>query len=176
MIIPIGCKGKVGHATTAYHSMLGKDLMEWGGVWKKHYGMVVYMEHFFNNLLKLMAFRKRCVSWGDLIANTSGARIYWSRAFGKNKGYKWSILSNQWIAQTQANLLGSNFLQQSLKDYNGQVYWLSFTINVFKNFITRLFNVAIGYGADGMYGNPDEVKQEFASLDINLRNINKRKN
>ena len=39
--------------------------------------------------------------------------------------------------------------------------------------------MAIGYGADGMYnGNPDEVgthREFYASLDINLRNINTKK-
>ena len=35
-------------------------------------------------------------------------------------------------AKYRPDLLGSNFLQQSLKDYNGQVYWLSFNINAFK--------------------------------------------
>ena len=88
---------------------------------------------------------------------------------------KYSFKASEY-AKYRPDLLGSNFLQQSLKDYNGQVYWLSFNINAFKKTsLPDWLNVAIGYGADGMYnGNPDEEgthREFYASLDINLRNI-----
>jgi hypothetical protein len=53
------------------------------------------------------------------------------------------------------NVLGENFLQQTLKDYNGQTYWLSINVASFLSDDTRFpkwLNVAVGYGADGLIG------------------------
>ena len=88
---------------------------------------------------------------------------------------KYSFNASEY-AKYKPDLLGSNYLQQSLKDYNGQVYWLSFNINSFKKtLLPDWLNMAIGYGADGMYnGNFDEEgthREFYASLDINLRMI-----
>ena len=84
-------------------------------------------------------------SWGDLIANTSGTFAFISQElFWKEQRIqmKYSFKPSKY-AKYRPDLLGSNFLQQSLKDYNGQVYWLSFNINAFKNIIARL--VEYGY-------------------------------
>jgi hypothetical protein len=117
-------------------------------------------------------------SWGDLIANTSGTFVFIGQELlwkEQRIQMKYSFKTSEY-AKYRPDLLGSNLLQQSLKDYNGQVYWLSFNINAFqKTSLPDWLNVAIGYGADGMYnGNPDEEgthREFYASLDINLRNI-----
>lgn len=66
-------------------------------------------------------------------------------------------------AQYNPELLGKNWVQSTLKDYNGQTYWLSLNIaeclkqgNSFPGWL----NMAVGYGANGMIGaedNPAEV-------------------
>jgi len=93
-------------------------------------------------------------------------------------------------AQARPNVLGSNFAERIMKDYNGQTYWLSFAIaDVFpvgKKFPPWIA-FAIGYGAKGMYGGFDNVweskgatydfsstkreRQFYAALDINLWRI-----
>tara|TARA_B100000886_G_scaffold276155_1_gene200093 strand:- start:3525 stop:4376 length:852 start_codon:yes stop_codon:yes gene_type:complete len=173
---------KLGHATTAYQvGMLGKDLMEWGGVSEKKalwYGGL-YGAFFLTTIETLDGFSKEWgASWGDLIANTSGTFVFIGQELlWKEQKFqmKYSFKPSKY-AKYRPDLLGSNFLQQSLKDYNGQVYWLSFNINAFKKTsLPDWLNVAIGYGAGGMYnGNPDEEgmhREFYASLDINLRNI-----
>ena len=173
---------KVGHATTAYQvGMLGKDLMEWGGVSEKKalwYGGL-YGAFFLTTIETLDGFSKEWgASWGDLIANTSGTFVFIGQELlwkEQRIQMKYSFKPSEY-AKYRPDLLGSNFLQQSLKDYNGQVYWLSFNINSFKKTsLPDWLNVAIGYGADGMYnGNPDEEgthREFYASLDVNLRKI-----
>ena len=79
--------------------------------------------------------------------------------------------------------LGENYIQQALKDYNGQTYWLSANIWSFnrKSSFPKWLNIAVGVGAEGMlYGktsvsNPilqDPYRQFYLSLDLDLRKIN----
>ncbi len=173
---------KVGHATTAYQvGMLGKDLMKWAGVGEKKalwYGGL-YGAFFLTSIEVLDGFSKEWgASWGDLIANSCGTFVF----IGQELLWKEQIIQLKYnfkpskYAKYRPDLLGSNFLQQSLKDYNGQVYWISFNINAFKKTsLPKWLNIAIGYGADGMYnGSPYEegaFREFYASLDINLRKI-----
>ena len=173
---------KVGHATTAYQvGMLGKDLMEWGGVREKKalwYGGL-YGAFFLTTIEILDGFSKEWgASWGDLIANTCGTFVFIGQELlwkEQRLQMKYSFKPSEY-AKYRPDLLGSNFLQQSLKDYNGQVYWLSLNINAFKKTsLPDWLNVAFGYSADGMCnGNPNEEgthREFYASFDINLRNI-----
>jgi len=102
-------------------------------------------------------------SWGfsiaDLTANTLGclfATFLLSRQsqliiFPKSSFHFTSF------AMLRPNLLGDNLLFQSIKDYNGQTYWLSFRLSDI--FHTKIFPpwflLSIGYGAEGMVGGDD---------------------
>ena len=173
---------KVGHATTAYQiSMLGNELMKWGGVGEKKalwYGGL-YGAFFLTSIETLDGFSKEWgASWGDLIANSFGTIVFIGQELmwkAQRIQIKYNFKPSKY-AKYRPDLLGSNFLQQSLKDYNGQVYWLSFDINAFKKTsLPKWLNIALGYGADGMLnGNRYEegaYREFYASLDINLRKI-----
>ena len=69
---------KVGHATTAYQvGMLGKDLMQWGGVAEKALWYGGLYGSFLTTIETLDGFSKQWeLLWGDLIANTSGTFIF----------------------------------------------------------------------------------------------------
>lgn len=60
--------------------------------------------------------------------------------------------------------LGRNLQQKMLKDYNGQIYWLSLNIASFlpqTSQFPKWLNLSTGYGAEGMVGavnNPKEIK------------------
>ena len=57
------------------------------------------------------------------------------------------------FAEVNPALLGRNFQQRIIKDYNAQTYWASFNINRFlasDAAFPRWLNVAIGYGATKM--------------------------
>jgi hypothetical protein len=91
-------------------------------------------------------------------------------------------------AQYNPELLGKNWVQSTLKDYNGQTYWLSLNIaECLKegNRFPAWLNMAVGYGANGMIGaedNPSEMNgiaipsferynQIFLSPDIDFSKI-----
>lgn len=173
---------KVGHAATAYNvGVLGKNILEWGGVPKQKslwYGGL-YGSVFLTTIEILDGFSKEWgASWGDLVANTLGTTFFVGQEvlFKEQKVLlKYSFAPTEYSKQ-RPDLLGENTLQQALKDYNGQIYWLSFNPNIIShtNFPDWL-NLAIGYGADGMYnGTESDVnrfREFYFSTDINLREI-----
>ncbi|MHB8259487.1 MAG: DUF2279 domain-containing protein [Bacteroidia bacterium] len=94
-------------------------------------------------------------SWGDEVANFAGGftfslqQYYWGE---QRIQLKFSDHETP-LAKYRPNLLGGNFLEQIIKDYNGQTYWVSFNIasflkkgNMFPNWI----NLSLGYGATNM--------------------------
>ena len=54
----------------------------------------------------------------------------------------------------QMTCLAAAGVERMLKDYNGQTYWLSANLKSFfqGSNIPAWLNVAVGYGADGMFG------------------------
>ena len=89
------------------------------------------------------------------------------------------------------SLLGRSFAEQIIKDYNGQTYWLSVNLSSFMKEETKFpkwFNVAVGYGGEGMIAGKDEpvllsnggtlwierYRQYYLSLDIDLSRIKTR--
>lgn len=179
---------KVGHFMSSYY--LGKvsmDLLNWAGVSKKNqliYG-ATYGFAFLTAVEVLDGFSKQWgASSGDIIANASGTalligqELLWDE---QRINVKYSFHQTKY-AKLRPETLGENFLQQTLKDYNGQTYWLSANIWSFNKETTlpKWFNVALGYGADGMLsGNTntlntstqDPYRQFYLSLDVDLTKI-----
>ena len=112
---------KVGHATTAYQvGMLGKDLNGMGWCKRKKalwYGGL-YGAFFLTTVETLDGFSKEWgASWGDLIANTSGTFVFIGQEIlwkEQRIQMKYSFKPSEY-AKYRPDLLGSNFLQQSLK-------------------------------------------------------------
>lgn len=52
------------------------------------------------------------------------------------------------------DLFGESWTERMLKDYNGQTYWLSANLRSFfpGSNLPAWLNIAVGYGADGMFG------------------------
>ncbi len=69
-------------------------------------------------------------------------------------------------------MLGSSFLQQTVKDYNGQTYWLTVDLNKMlgSKILPNWLMLSIGYGAEGLLGGHDNIwetkkgVQDFSSL------------
>lgn len=80
-------------------------------------------------------------------------------------------------------MLGENLLQEIVKDYNGQTYWLAFDIQPWlgrQSKFPKWLNVALGYGAQHMiYAHRSDniangfptYRQYYFSLDVNLTKI-----
>jgi len=173
---------KIGHATTAYNvGLLGRDMMLWAGVSEKKalwYGGL-YGAVFLTTIETLDGFSKEWgASWGDLLANTTGTFVFIGQELAFNQQIiqmKYSFFPSKY-ADSRPDLLGENLIQQSIKDYNAQIYWLSISINsIYKTAFPNWLNIALGYGADGMLnGSVDEAnssREFYLSLDLNLRKI-----
>ena len=160
---------KLGHATTVYNiSALQYNLMRWSGVNNQaailiggltglgYLAMIEIMDGFSSQ----WGF-----SPGDMAANIFGGALFMAQQYGWNEqriqmrfSFHYSI-----YAKYNPDLLGRNFPQRLLKDYNGQSYWFSFNVSSFLKRNTNFpkwINADFGIGADGMTGainNPDSV-------------------
>ncbi len=95
-------------------------------------------------------------SWGDMAANALGSALVLGQelAFGEQvMKLKFSYWETSY-ARNANGLLGSTALERLLTDYNGHTYWGSVPVNRLwrHDRIPGWLNVAVGYGAKGMYG------------------------
>lgn len=186
---------KVGHAVTAYTvGGYGMNLLKWAGVKRKKAILFGGLTGFaYQGVIEI--FDGYSSGWGfstgDFAANTIGAGLLIGQEFlWKEQRIvpKYSF-SKSGYAFYRPSLLGANFTEQMLKDYNGQTYWLSANIASFipgENNFPKWLNIAFGYGANGMTGghaNPayydsngtlisfERYRQFYLSPDIDLTKI-----
>lgn len=181
---------KIGHVFSAYQlSRFCATTLKWSGVSKKNqmiYGSTLGLG-FLTAVEVFDGFSKEWgFSWGDIVANTSGTALYLGQELlwdEQRIALKFSFHQTK-FANQHPEKLGNGFLEEVIKDYNGQTYWLSANIHSFfkeSNF-PKLLNIAVGYGADGMLAglnevsdgmitNRDRSRQYYLSLDVNLKNI-----
>lgn len=120
-------------------------------------------------------------SYGDVIANAIGPGLFvgqellWDEQRIK---MKFSFHQTHY-ASIRPELLGESLLEQVLKDYNGQTYWLSYDIHAFmkKSTFPKWLNLATGYSASGMvYAREEEnnlngfssYRQYFMGIDFDF--------
>jgi len=173
---------KFGHAfSTYYMGCLAYKTARWSGMSKGNaivYGTVLPWS-FMLGIEILDGFSE---GWGfsvpDVMANTLGSAIFLTQQILWNEqrfSLKYSYFPSPY-PKYNPGLLGSNFAERMLKDYNGQTYWLSCNLNSFiksKRF-PNWFNVCIGYSANGMINaenNPNAYSQFYLSLDVDFTKI-----
>jgi hypothetical protein len=204
---------KAGHILTAYtQSKWAANALFWAGMKNKNAaltGMSVGM--FLQGTLEVLdGFSTEWgFSWADMLANTSGCALYgiqqavWDeqrmvlkisntpRSYSNAPIRSIDGLKTSSLRQRTNDLYGANYFQTFFKDYNALTFWLSINPKSFaknSNFPAWL-NIAIGYGADNMYGGyanqwpaakPEFVlsekdfpryRQLYVSLDIDLSKI-----
>ena len=181
---------KMGHVFTSYQlGSLGANFLKWSGVSKKNqllygatlgFGFLTIVE-IFDGFSEEWGF-----SWGDMISNATGTGLYVGQELlwkEQRITLKYSFHQTQYASQ-RPDKLGEGFLEEFLKDYNGQTYWLSANLySFFKGSkIPKWLNLAIGYGGDGMLSGHNETvdnlfitqnpkRQFYLSLDVDLSKI-----
>jgi uncharacterized protein YfiM (DUF2279 family) len=181
---------KFGHLFSSYQlGRLGANVLNWSGVSKDHqliygatlgFGFLSAVE-IFDGYSQEWGF-----SWSDIAANAAGTGLYIGQELlWKEQRFtlKYSFHQTQYANQ-QPDKLGDGFLEEVLKDYNGQTYWLSVNMNSFfkSSGFPKWFNVAFGYGAEGMLTGSSEAnyseihyqnrtRQYYFSLDVDLSRI-----
>ena len=180
---------KFGHGFSAYYLanissfLFGKT--QWNGTKKDvFYGSLTAWTYISTVEIFDGFSSKWGASYSDLIANTIGVGLYTFQelSFGKQIVVPKFSFHQTSFAGYRADVLGKNFLQNLLKDYNGQTYWLS--INFKDAFGSKFFpvwlNFSLGYSSEGLLGgqkNPDDLpyfdrtRQYLFSLDIDFRKI-----
>lgn len=181
---------KLGHVFTSYQlGKYGANVLYWSGVDKKEqliYGGTLGFV-FLSAVEVLDGFSKEWgFSWGDILANGIGAGLYIGQELLWNEQkitLKYSFHQTKYAPQNP-DKLGESFLEEVLKDYNGQTYWVSANLHSFfkESKLPKWLNVAAGYGADGMltgienienqsFMNQNRIRQYYLSLDIDLSRI-----
>ncbi len=111
----------------------------------------------------------------DLLANGLGSLIcYWhlSNNFISSAFPKFSFHTTA-FSILRPEMLGATIFQQTLKDYNGQTYWLSVDVNKLcgKKIFPAWLLLTIGYGAEGLLGGHDNVWQTKEGQTIDYSNV-----
>lgn len=157
---------KFGHAFNAFHiAGIGKQSMVWAGYSEKKaaiissamsFGLMFPIE-IFDGFSEAYGF-----SWPDVGANAIGSAIFLSQqlAWQENRiQIKYSFARTEYASQ-RPQLLGSNYVEEVIKDYNGQTYWFSFNpvylLRGNKEQKWKWLAFSIGYGAEGMIYARDE--------------------
>lgn len=181
---------KLGHAFSAYQlGKVGADVLEWSGVNEKDqliYGATLGFT-FLTAVEILDGYSAEWgFSWSDMAANAAGTGLYIGQELLWKEQrilLKYSFHQTKYASQ-RPDKLGDGFLEEVLKDYNGQTYWLSANVNSFvkSSKLPAWLNVAFGYGADGMLTGRNEnvdnffisqnrQRQFYLSLDVDLSKI-----
>lgn len=181
---------KAGHLQTTYSIVkINSQILNWGGVEEKRAVKLATLQSlvYMTTVEVLDGFSPEYgASGGDLLANTIGSLAYYFQY--QTNTVDWFTLKfsykNSGLASYRPNLLGSNGWERWLKDYNGQTYWMSMSLQKLSRMdkVPGWLNLAVGYGASGLLGglgNPSvnakgeilpvlERKREwYLSFDIN---------
>jgi len=174
---------KMGHFFSSYYlSSLMYASYRWAGVREKKaifFGSLLSYA-FMLNIEILDGFSAEWgFSPGDLAANTAGCLLFLGQQFAWHEQrflIKYSYHPSKY-PQYNPELLGTNFAQNLVKDYNGMSFWLSGNIHSFlpeTSGFPKWLNVAVGYGAEGLGVNEtefDRYRKFLLSLDVDLTKI-----
>ncbi len=186
---------KVGHTVTAYNvGLIGVEGFKWCGleekkaVWMGGSLGVAYLSavEIMDGYSAQWGF-----SIGDFASNLIGGGMLISQELiwkEQRIKLKYSFRESS-LASYRPDLLGDSFVEQALKDYNGQTYWLSANLSSFiarDNRLPKWLNIAFGYGVDGLLGakynplilddfgnvvNRNRHTQYYLSFDVDLSRI-----
>lgn len=100
-------------------------------------------------------------SWGDITANAMGSALVLGQELLFRRQlvkYKFSYWESPYSKKSNG-YYGETTFKRLLKDYNGHTYWFSMPLNrIFgKNYLPSWLNLAFGYGANGMYGEFENI-------------------
>lgn len=175
---------KVGHAWTAYNTSRGTTaLWQWAGLSETNAVLAGSLSGFaFMTVIEILDAHSAewGWSWADMTANFSGSFLFAAQQIGWKEQriqFKFSPHKKKYptdLKNRADDLYGASLPEKILKDYNGQAYWLSFNLNSFlheKKWPSWL-NLAVGYGADGMFGGYENIAvDKNGSLTFNRPDI-----
>jgi len=179
---------KVGHFYSAFQlSHVSSRMFQWSGVSKKKSNLAGTLTSFavMSSIEILDGFSAGYgASASDLVANGVGTGFYLGQQLIWNEVriYPKFSFHRTSYAQQRPAALGHGVLEEIIKDYNGQTYWLSVDVDRFLQF-PKWLNISVGYGAEGMLYAHDAdnisqnivpYRQYFIGIDFDLTSIKSR--
>ncbi len=156
---------KVGHFYSAYIESFGSMKMwQWTGMERKKRIWIGGMSGaMYQTVIEVLdGFSTGWGwSWGDFSANVlgSGALVAQELAWDEQRiRFKFSFHKKNYadpsLDQRSDKLFGNSLAERMLKDYNGQTYWASANLKSFfkQSRLPAWLSVAVGYGAEGLFG------------------------
>ena len=175
---------KCGHAWSGYiQGRIGMAMWQYAGYSHKKAAWTATLTGFaYQNLVEILdGFSAEWgYSWGDYIADIVGAGLLLGQELGWKEQrilYKLSFIPKKYesghLQERADEIYGKGFLEQLLNDYNAQSYWLSVNLRSFfrDSKIPKWLNVAVGYGAEGMYGEKNNKWKDANDVDYNRSDI-----
>ncbi len=161
---------KAGHAWSAYQIARSSfQVWKWAGVSDKKATLYAGLSGpgFLTVIEILDGFSSQWgFSPGDMSANVFGGGLFVGQQllWGEQRiNYKFSFHRKDYgspmLNARADDQFGNSLQERTLKDYNGQTYWLGFNIHSFfkKSGWPAWLNLDIGYGAEGMFGAMNNV-------------------
>lgn len=181
---------KAGHIyTTGHLSEVNYRLYKWAGLSDiKSAWLGTGIGLGFQTTLEVLDSKNAAwgFSWYDMAANGLGAGIFLSQQLiWKEQRFltKFSYHNSDY-ASYRPEVLGANFSERLLKDYNGQSYWLSFSPKSFTDAwaLPEWLCFSVGYSVDQKLVGSDEIyvsnntifqssRQLLFSLDLDIRKL-----
>ncbi len=175
---------KTGHGWAAYNAARGSAAMwRWAGVSQKKAAWIGGLSSTaYLTVIEILDGHSAewGWSWADMGANFFGSGLFIAQELGweeQRLQFKFSFHRKNYnepqLEQRADGLFGKSWSERMLKDYNAQTYWLSANLKPFfpKSNLPAWLNVAVGYGADGMFGGfenkwTDELGNDVTRYDI----------
>ena len=160
---------KWGHAWTAYNiAQVSTAMWQWASVPKQKavwLGSLSSLGYMTTIEFLDAHSAKWGWSWADVGANTFRTAFFvvqqtlWQEQRVHLKFSAHYKYYDATLKKRVDELYGNNWAIRSLKDYNAQTYWLSFNLRSFlpETSLPPWLNIAIGYGAEGMFGGFENV-------------------
>lgn len=176
---------KVGHVYSAFHlSDATSRALQWTGLPKKKSDRIGTITSFVM-MSSIEVFDGYSSGYGasssDLLANALGGFIFLGQQalWNETRIHPKFSFHTTYLANQRPDVLGRNYSEKLLKDYNGQTYWLSVDMDEFMPFPEWL-NLAVGYGGHNMVFATEGAnlangyapyRQLYLSLDFDTKSI-----
>jgi uncharacterized protein YfiM (DUF2279 family) len=176
---------KVGHGYSAYIASYGSmEMWRWAGLNRKQRIWIGGLSGAaYQTVIEVLdGFSAQWGwSWGDFTANAIGSGLLISQELAWDQQrirFKFSFHPKNYgsvpLNERADAIYGSSIPERMLKDYNGQTYWLSTNLRSFwpKSNLPSWLNIAVGYGAEGMFGAEENVgKDDHGNITFDRREI-----
>jgi hypothetical protein len=175
---------KIGHMLGGYfQSSWSYNVYKWSGVKHNRAAWAGALTGWgFQTTIEILDgfSQKWGASTGDVLFNSLGAGWFlWQEMLWKEQRILLKISTHQvnypkgQLAERAKELYGSQIYETFLKDYNSMTFWMSVNLASFnkKQKHARWLNLAVGYGAGGMYGGFDNTWKDSQGNIINRNDV-----